>query len=132
MGFKMKMSPADPTGKNKKHGLQISNLAITRRPDGLRSSRFQLSAYFCTLFLVRWVPGLKSFTLIDFMNLGVVRVRFGVHPGANWGPSGVHPGSIWGPSGVHPGSIQSPSRVQLFWGILEGVRMGSWCENFRL
>ena len=25
---------------------------------------------------MRWVPGLKSFNLIDFMNLGVVRRRF--------------------------------------------------------
>ena len=57
--------------------LQNSNSTITRRPDGPGSSRFQLSAYFCTLFLVRWVPGLKSFNLIDFMNLGVVRGRFG-------------------------------------------------------
>ena len=36
--------------------------------DGLRSSRFQLSAYFCTLFLVRWVPGFKSFNLNDFIS----------------------------------------------------------------
>ena len=39
-----------PTQKPK-FGFQNSNLAITRRPDGLRSSRFQLSAYVCTLFL---------------------------------------------------------------------------------
>ena len=51
--------------KNPNFGVQNSNLAITRRPEGLRSSRFQLSAYFCTLFLVRWVPRLKSFNLID-------------------------------------------------------------------
>ena len=50
-------------------GFQNSNLAITRRPEGLRSSRFQLSAYFCTLFLVRWVPRLKSFNLIDFYEI---------------------------------------------------------------
>ena len=41
-------------------GSQNKNLAITRRPDGLRSSRFQFSAYVCTLFLMRWVPMLKS------------------------------------------------------------------------
>ena len=57
-----------PTPKNPNFGFQNSNLAITRRQEGLRSSRFQLSAYFCTLFLVRWVPGLKSFNLIDFIS----------------------------------------------------------------
>ena len=121
MGFKMKISPADPTGKNQKIGFQISNLAITRRPDGLRSSRFQLSAYFCTLFLVRWVPGLKSFNLMVFITFGSSLGGFGVHsgsirgpwvhPGSIRGPSRVHPGSIWGPSGVHLGSIWGPSRV---------------------
>ena len=67
----------DPFRKNTHFGFQNSNLVITRRPEGLRSSRFQLSAYFCTLFLVRWVPGLKSFNLIDFILLGLVSVCFG-------------------------------------------------------
>ena len=117
-GFQNEISPADPTGKNQRIGFRISNLAITRRQDRLRSTRFLLSAYFCMLFLVRWVPGLKSFNLIDFMNLGVVRVGFVVHPGSIWGPTGVHPGSIRGPSGVHPGSIRGPSRVHL--GSIQG------------
>ena len=62
---------SSPPRKIKKIGFQNNNLAITRRQEGLRSSRFQLSAYFCTLFLVRCVPWLKSFNLIDLMNLGV-------------------------------------------------------------
>ena len=52
--------------------LQNIDLAISRRPDGPRSSRFQLSAYFRTLSIVRWVAGLQSFNLIDFMHLGLV------------------------------------------------------------
>ena len=60
------------TQKSENSGSQNSTLAITRRPDRPRSSRFQLSAYFCTLFLVRWFPGLKSFNLIDFIHLGSV------------------------------------------------------------
>ena len=96
-------------------GSQNSNLAITRRPDGLRNSRCQLSAYFCTLFLVRWVPGLKSFNLIDFMNLGVVRVGFGVGSGVvrEWlqGGSGVVPGWFWSGSGVVPWWFQGGSGV---------------------
>ena len=51
----------------------MSNLAIARRPDGLRRSRFQLSACVCTPFLVRCAPGLKSVNLIALMNL-VMRV----------------------------------------------------------
>ena len=141
MGFEMKISPADPTGKNQQIGFQISNLAITRRPDGLTSSRFQLSAYFCTLFLVRWVPGLKSFNLIDLINLGLLSRGSGgpsgvhpasiprpskVHQASIQGPSRVHTGSIRGPSGVHLGSIWGPSRVHL--GSIRGpsgVRLGS-------
>ena len=60
-----------PWQQNRISGFQNSNLAITRRPDGPRSSRFQLSAYFYTLFLVRWVSGLNSFNLNDFIILGV-------------------------------------------------------------
>ena len=60
-----------PLANNVISGFQNSNLAITRRPDGPRSSRFQLSAYVCTLFLVRWLSGLKSFNLNDFIILGV-------------------------------------------------------------
>ena len=68
-----------PHPKIRNSGSQSSSVAIFRRPDGPRSSRFQLSAYFCTLFLVRWVPGLKSFNLIDFINLGSVSRWVGSH-----------------------------------------------------
>ena len=78
---------------NPNFGFQNSNLAITRRPKGLRSSRFQLSAYLCKLFLIRSVPGLNSFNLIDFMDLGMVRGGFEVGSRAVQGPSRVHPGS---------------------------------------
>ena len=52
-----------PLANNRISGFQSSNSGITRRPGGPRSSRFQLSAYFCTLFLVSYVPGLKYFNL---------------------------------------------------------------------
>ena len=62
---------------NPNSGVQNSNLATARRHFGPRSSRFQLSAYFCTLLLVRWVPALKSFNVIDFLLWGCFRVPAG-------------------------------------------------------
>ena len=38
---------------------------------------------FCTLFLVRWVPWLKSFNLIDFILLGLVSGCFGEGSGGS-------------------------------------------------
>ena len=76
-----------PLAKNRISGSQNSNLAITRRPDGPRSSRFQLSAYFCTLFLVRWVSGLKSFNLNDFI---IFWVGFEVGRGGSF----LEPGAV--------------------------------------
>ena len=48
---------------------------------------------------MKWVPGLKSFNLIDFMNLGMVLGRFGGGSGGFGGGLGEVRGRFGGGSG---------------------------------
>ena len=100
----------DPRPKSRNSGSQNNNLVITRRPDGPRSSRFQLSAYCCTLFLVRWVPGLKSFNLIDFRLVRMVSGCFGEVSGGVGGPMAV---CFQGKTCYGSGGVGPPAKIQI-------------------